>query len=94
MGDDVLTVGAAWKVYERWTRDSRVRLRPEASDLDKALRQAIRPIFKLSSPKALADRYLIAVSETSDATLVTFDRALASACQEAMHPVTLLKTEA
>jgi predicted nucleic acid-binding protein len=86
----VRTIGEAWKVYDRWLEDSRVGIRQEAFELDAAFRTATRSVSRLSSPKALGDCYLLAVSQVADATLVTFDRGLASACQKARQSVTLL----
>jgi predicted nucleic acid-binding protein len=77
-------------VYDRWLEDSRVGLRQEAFELDVAFRAATRSVSRLSSPKALGDCYLLAVSQVADATLVTFDRGLASACQKARQPAALL----
>jgi uncharacterized protein len=91
MGKDVRTIGEAWKVYDRWLEDSRVGIRQETFDLDAAFRAATRPVSRQSSPKALGDCYLLAVSQVTDATLVTFDRALASSCRKARQPVTLLE---
>ena len=92
MGKDVRTIGEAWKVYDRWLEDSRVSIRQEVFELDAAFRAATRPVSRLSSPKALGDCYLRAVSQVTDATLVTFDRGLASACQKARQRVALLET--
>jgi predicted nucleic acid-binding protein len=91
MGKDVRTIGEAWKVYDRWLEDSRVGIRQEAYELDVAFRTATRPVSRLSSPKALGDCYLLAVSQVTDATLVTFDQGLASACRKARQPVKLLE---
>jgi len=91
MGKDVQTIGQAWKVYDRWLEDSRVEIRPEALEFDAALRAATRSFSRLSSPKALGDCYLLAVSHVAEATLVTFDRGLASACHKARQRVTLLE---
>lgn len=90
MGEDVLTIGEAWKVYDRWLEDSRIAIWRETLEFDPALRAATRPFSRLSSPKALGDCYLLAVSQVANATLVTFDRGLASACQKARQPGTLL----
>jgi toxin-antitoxin system PIN domain toxin len=90
MGEDVRTIGQAWKVYDRWLEDSRVGIRQEAFEIDMAFRAATRPVSRLASPKALGDCYLLAVSRVTDATLVTFDRGLASACQKARQRVALL----
>jgi len=91
MGKDVRTIGEAWKVYDRWLEDSRVGIRPEAFEMDVAFRAATRPVSRLSSPKALGDCYLLAVSQVTDATLVTFDRGLESACRKARQRVALLE---
>ena len=90
MGKDVRTIGEAWKLYDRWLEDSRVGIWQETSELDAAFRAATRSVSRQSSPKALGDCYLLAVSQIADATLVTFDRGLASACQKASQLVTLL----
>ena len=91
MGKDVRTIGEAWKVYDRWLEDSRVAIRQETVELDGAFRAATRSVLRQSSPKALGDCYLLAVSQVADATLVTFDRGLASACQKARQRVALLE---
>lgn len=90
MGEDVRTIGQAWKVYNRWLEDSRIRFRQEAFELDIAFRAVTRPVSRLSSPKALGDCYFLAVSQIADATLVTFDQGLASACRKARQRVVLL----
>jgi len=92
MGEDVCTTGQAWKVYDRWLDDSRTGIRHESFDFDNMFRTACRSVWNSASPKALADRYLLAVSQSIDATLVTFDRGLASICQNVRQPVMLLKT--
>lgn len=90
MGEDLLTVGEAVKVYDRWLEDPRITIRQEPSDIDAAFRAATRPFSRLSSPKALGDCFLMAMSQATDSTLVTLDRGLASACRKVGHPVTLL----
>jgi len=91
MGEDVRAIGEAWKVYDRWLEDSRVEIRRETADLDAAFRAATRPFARQYSPKALGDCYLLAVSQVADATLVTFDGALAATCQKARQRVVLLE---
>ena len=91
MGRDVRTIGEAWKVYDRWLEDSRVGIRQESVELDGAFRAATRSVSRLSSPKALGDCYLLAVGQVTGATLVTFDRGLASACHKARQRVALLE---
>jgi predicted nucleic acid-binding protein len=91
MGKDLRTIGEAWNVYDRWLEDSRVGIRQEPFELDMAFRAATHSVSRLSSPKALGDCYLLAVSQVTDATLVTFDRGLASACRKARQRVALLE---
>ena len=91
MGKDVRTIGEAWQVYDRWLEDPRVEIRQEASELDSAFRAASRSVSRLSSPKALGDRYLLAVSQMTNATLVTFDQCLATAGRKMHQRVTLLE---
>jgi len=90
MGKDLQTIGEAWKVYDRWLEDSRVEVWHEPPELDTAFRAATRRVSRLSSSKALGDCYLLAVSQVARATLVTFDRALASVCEKAHQRVILL----
>jgi toxin-antitoxin system PIN domain toxin len=92
MGKDVQTIGEGWKVYDRWLEDSRVGMRQETLELDAAFRDAARPFSRQASPKALGDCYLLAVSRITNATLVTLDRGLASACEKARQRVTLLES--
>jgi predicted nucleic acid-binding protein len=94
MGKDVQTVGEAWQVYDRWLEDSRIGIRQESFEFETAFRAATRSFSRLSSPKALGDSYLLAVSQNTKATLVTFDHGLASACRKARHAVALLETHA
>ena len=93
MGKDVRTIGEAWKVYDRWLEDSRVGFRQDAFEQDAAFRAATRPFSRLSSPKALGDCYLLAISQVTNSTLVTFDQGLAVACRKAGQHVTLLLEE-
>jgi len=91
MGKDVQTIGQAWKVYDRWLEDSRIGIRQDGVELDAAFRAATSTVLRFSSPKAVGDCYLLAVSQVADATLVTFDKGLASVCQKARQAVWLLE---
>ena len=93
MGKDVRTIGEAWRVYDRWLEDGRIGMWPESLELGAAFRAATRPVSRQSSPKALGDCYLQAVSQVAGATLVTFDRGLAAACRKVRQPVALLETQ-
>jgi len=74
MGNDVLSQREAWRVYDGWLSDDRVSLVDEPHGLESRLRPLTRS--RRASPKAWADAYLVAFAETSQMTLVTFDRAL------------------
>lgn len=76
MGADCLTVKKAWGVYDRWLRDPKVEMRREPPEVDELFRQATAPFGQMSSPKALGDCYLLAVSQSLGATLVTLDGGL------------------
>jgi hypothetical protein len=86
------TIGEAWTVYDRCLEDSRIGIRQESFELDSAFRAATRWFSRLSSPKVLGDCYLPAVSQVTEATLVTFARGLASACRKARQPAVLFET--
>ena len=51
MAANTLTIGATWKVYERWLSDPSVEFHPEPSGLDDAFRRVMsafdfKPAFK------------------------------------------------
>jgi toxin-antitoxin system PIN domain toxin len=73
MGDDAMKQTEAWALYDRWLEDDRVSFVDEPPGLDRRFRALTR--LKSASPKAWADAYLAAFAETSQVTLVTFDRA-------------------
>src|SRR5260370_27146316 len=73
MGEQTLTLGRAWSVYDRWLSDPRVELYPEPRGLDSAFRQMTAPFARRPASKWVGDCYLLAYAIESDATLVTFD---------------------
>jgi toxin-antitoxin system PIN domain toxin len=76
MGKQTLTLGQAWSVYDRWLSDPRVEFYPEPRSLDAAFRQATARFARRPASKWVGDCYLLAYAAESDATLVTFDKAL------------------
>ena len=72
MGDEVLTQRAAWQAYDRWTAKEHVRYLNEPDGLDRKFREFTHGTR--SSPQAWGDAYLAAFADTSQVTLVTFDR--------------------
>ena len=69
-----VTMGEAWKAYDRLFEDERVSLYPEPASLEMRFRQLSRS--PTASPKVWADAYLVAFAEGHRGRLVTFDRAL------------------
>jgi uncharacterized protein len=83
MNGKPLTMNAAWKAHDRLYRDPRVVFLPEPASLEEPLRRLASGGAASSSknrwaPKLWAEGYLAAFASRSGATLVTFDRALAS----------------
>ncbi len=76
MGDNCMTLQAAWQVYDQWLRDPHVAFCQEPAEVDSLFRLATVPVARTSSPKALGDCYLLAVSHAVQAKLVTFDAGL------------------
>jgi toxin-antitoxin system PIN domain toxin len=74
MREDVLSQAQAWSVYDRWMEDGRVTLLDEPPALERRFRTLTRS--RHASPKAWADAFLAAFADTSELTLVTFDRGL------------------
>jgi toxin-antitoxin system PIN domain toxin len=76
MGDAVLTVRHAWRVYDRWLDDPRVEYYPEPRGLDAAFREATGPLGARAASKWIGDCFLLAHAKASGSSLVTFDKAL------------------
>jgi toxin-antitoxin system PIN domain toxin len=83
MGEDVLKQPEAWTVYDHWLDDERVSFLEEPAGIERRFRTLTR--LKSASPKAWADAYLTAFAETSQLTLVTFDRALRGKTKAVIH---------
>lgn len=76
LGMETVTLGRAWDIYDRWLEDPRVEFYPEPEGMERSFREATEPHFHLPASKVVGDCYLLACAKQSDATLVTFDRAL------------------
>ncbi len=76
MGDQTLILRKAWGVYDRWLEDPRVEFYPEPRGVEAGLRQALEPFAAKTASKWVGDCWLLAFARGSQATLVTFDRAL------------------
>jgi uncharacterized protein len=76
MGEQTLTLGKAWEVYDRWRADPRVAFYPEPGKLERAFRETTSQFAEKSATKWVGDCYLLSWAVESDAALVTFDQAL------------------
>ncbi len=76
MGEQVLRLGEAWAVYDRWIQDPRVEFSPEPRGVDSELRQATATFSGFPASKTIGDCYLLAFAKESESALVTFDQAL------------------
>ena len=76
MNGKPLTMKAAWRTYDRLFSDDRVCFLPEAPDVEKHFRRYAAD--NVSSPKVWADSWLLAMAESHDGKIVTFDIRLAS----------------
>jgi toxin-antitoxin system PIN domain toxin len=77
-----LTNRQAWAVYDGFLSDDRVRIFPELPAIEDAFRSFSEG--PQAAPKRWVDAYLAAHAVAGEATLVTFDRALAgygAACE-------------
>lgn len=84
MGAEALNHLEAWRAYDAWLADDRVRFLEEPEGLDGRFRARTRS--HQTATKAWADAYLAAFAESSQTTLVTFDRAF----QRHLKPLILL----
>lgn len=76
MGSNAVSLGGAWKIYDRWLEDPRVASYPEPDKVDNALRRLTLGRGRSLSTNAVGDCYILAFALNAGATLVTFDRAL------------------
>ena len=80
MGDEAMTQAGAWKVYDLFFRDVRVRFIDEPRQVEACFRQKTNR--REVSTKQWADGYLAAFAEAGGLRLVTFDKALAKQAAE------------
>jgi len=75
MGGQPLTNEEAWRVYDGFLSDARVRLFSELAPIEDLFRSSSS--IRQASPKLWVDAYLAAHAAASHATLVSFDQAFA-----------------
>jgi len=76
MGEDVVTLKAAWKIYDRLMADPHVEFASEPENTDRAFRRIAATFSEDFATKAVVDCYLLATAHELNSTLLTFDRAL------------------
>lgn len=75
MGANVVSAPEAWRLYDAFCQDSRVKLLNEPHDLEAAWRAQTTGHHK--GPNFWTDAYLAAFASAADLTVVTFDRGFA-----------------
>lgn len=90
MNGKPLTMRSAWKAYDRLFTDDRVRFMPETPGVDSHFRRYASD--RVPSPKIWADSWLLAMAESHDGAVVTFDRHLAERAESAAKPRCILLT--
>ena len=88
---DCMTVQEAWQVYDQWLREPLVGFCHELAEVDSLFRLTTAPMARQSSPKALGDCYLLAVSQAAQASLVTFDVGLGRLAAKLHYDVLVLE---
>ena len=76
MGEKATSLKTAWSIYEGWLADPPVEFRPEPEGVNLLLRELTEPFADRAASNLVGDYYLLACARASQATLVTFDRAL------------------
>ncbi|HEV2136397.1 MAG TPA: TA system VapC family ribonuclease toxin [Terracidiphilus sp.] len=87
MGDQTLTLGKAWSVYERWLEETYIDFYPEPRNVEAAFRQATASFVNQQASKRVGDCWLLAFAKEAGATLVTFDRGLHAFARKQGHHV-------
>lgn len=80
-----LTIGQAWRVYDRFYEDDRVLFISEPVEIDQRFRE--KAVGRQASPKIWADAWLLAMAQAAGGTLITFDRALGTRGARCLLPV-------
>jgi uncharacterized protein len=91
MGESVIAIADAFALYDELLEDSRIELAAEPAGVERLMRSAARPLARQPATKALGDLYLIAFAAAAQATMVTFDKAMARTLRRRDVPVLLLQ---
>lgn len=71
-----LNMDAAWRAYDRLFEDDRVAFYSEPAGAETGFRTYASG--RIAAPRLWADAWLLAVAQSADGTLITFDRGLAA----------------
>ena len=82
MGKDVLSSRDAWRTYQTFLSDARIRFAPEPFALEQDWQKLTSQ--KLATPNLWTDGYLAAFARASEFQFVTLDRAVLSLAKEAL----------
>jgi predicted nucleic acid-binding protein len=85
MGEQTLTLGQAWDVYDRWHEDPRVEFCPEPWQAESSFRLATEPFAAKSASKWVGDCWLLAFAQATHSRLITFDQALCEFAHKQGH---------
>ena len=83
MNGQPLTMIEAWAAYDRLFEDDRVAYLDEPASFERSFRK--KSVEQFASPKLWADAYLAAFAEETQASIVTFDHALAVRFPRSIH---------
>jgi len=87
MGEQTLTIGQAWAVYDQWLADPQVEFCAEPVRVEESFRLATEPFAGKAASKWVGDCWLLAFAQASHSRLVTFDRALSEFAEMQGHAV-------
>jgi len=92
MGQSVLTVAQALRIYDQWAEDPRVEFAAEPQGIELAFRNAAVHSANKAATKVIMDAYLAGFAKTEHVTLITFDKALCKIASDTKTQHQLLAT--
>ena len=90
MGESVVSIERAFAVYDDLLADPRIEFMREPENLELLMRNVSKPFARQAATKLIGDFYLMAFAVATEATTVTFDKAMARALRVRRSPVLLL----
>jgi toxin-antitoxin system PIN domain toxin len=90
MADSVVSIADAFALYDELLEDPRIEWRPEPQGLERLMRTVSGSFARQAATKVIWDLYLMAFAAAAEATMVTFDKAMARTLRLRESPVLLL----